>query len=83
MADSTLLELVELPDGAIALKRVDDDRDDSHPLVKIRFSDETEFALDKIKMVIARAMIEAGIDAYAELSSEFPEDDEEEHRIIH
>ncbi len=74
MEDSSLLELVELSDGAIALKRVDDD---SKPLVKIRFSDESEFALDKMKMLIARAMIEAGIDAFAELNSSHEEDEED------
>lgn len=74
MEESSLLELVELSDGAIALKRVDDD---SKPLVKIRFSDESEFALDNMKMMIARAMIEAGIDAYAELNAHSQEDEEE------
>ena len=79
MEDSSLLELVELSDGAIALKRVDDD---SKPLVKIRFSDESEFALDKMKMLIARAMIEAGIDAFAELNAT-PEEDEDEVLTLH
>lgn len=67
-----LLEIVELPDGEIALRRVDDD---GLPLLKICFSPESEQMLHSIKMDIARIMIEAGMDAFAELSAEaVPED---------
>ena len=64
--DSTLLELVELPNGDVALKRADTDE---KPLMHIRFSEESGIALNDIKMQVARAMIEAGIEAFAELNT--------------
>lgn len=70
--EETVLEIIELPNGEIALKRIDDD---SSPLVKIRFSKESEVLLDNMKMLVARAMIEAGMDAYAELNAIALDDD--------
>lgn len=71
--EAAVLEIIELPNGEVALKRVDDD---SSPLVKIRFSKESEVLLDSMKMHIARVMIEAGMDAYAELNTLALENDE-------
>lgn len=70
---STVLELIELPNGEIALKRADSD---DKPLVNIRFSEESEMAMDDVKMQVARAMVEAGIEAFAELNT-VPVEDEE------
>ncbi|HEY9033345.1 MAG TPA: hypothetical protein VIN71_05350 [Pseudomonadales bacterium] len=70
---STVLELVELPNGDIALKRADSD---DKPLVHIRFSEESEMAMDEVKMHVARAMVEAGIEAFAELNIPAAQEDE-------
>jgi hypothetical protein len=111
--ETSLLELVELSNGDVALRRVSDsdisndslqsleaefqaesklepqsaveplsesaaDSADSaqaakpnenEPLLRIQFSEESEFALDTLKMTIARAMVEAGIEAYAEIQA--------------
>ena len=67
MDDASLLEVVELSTGEIALKRVGDDR---APLIKINFSVESERAIIDMKMTVARAMIEAGIEAYVALQAE-------------
>ncbi len=58
---SSLYEIVELPDGDVVLRRVDDE--DAEPLVKIHFSSESLDYLGESKFAIARAMIEAGMDA--------------------
>lgn len=62
---TSLLELVELPNGDIALKKADSDEQ----LVNIHFSEESEIALSQMKMLVARAMIEAGIDAFTEINN--------------
>ena len=64
--------MVELPNGDIALKRVEEDEE---TLVNISFSDQSEFALNELKMLVARAMIEAGIEAYTELAIQQVEDE--------
>lgn len=64
---SSLYEIVELSSGEIALRRSDDD---GEPLVYIRFSEESEFHLREQKIEIAKAMIEAGIYAAAEMADE-------------
>jgi hypothetical protein len=64
---SSVLEIVELPDGDIVLRRADDD---SEPLLNIRFSDETDASMPQIRLEVAKAMIQAGIQAYAELTEQ-------------
>jgi hypothetical protein len=64
---SSVLEIVELPDGDIVLRRADDD---SEPLLNIRFSDETDASMPEIRLEVAKAMIQAGIQAYAELTEQ-------------
>ncbi len=61
---STLFEIVELPDGEIALRRADES---GEPLVSIRFSPESVYFLDESKIDIAKAMIEAGLEAAGEI----------------
>ena len=82
MDESAVLELVELSNGEIALKRMDSD---DKPLVKIQFSEESDMALESMKMFVARAMVEAGIEAFSELSQEpeFEEDPEQEKGRLH
>lgn len=69
MEDSSLFELIELSNGDIALQRVDKEDKDQQPLVRIQFSDESEVALNTLKMAVARAMVEAGIEAYSEIQA--------------
>ncbi len=83
--DTEILEIVELANGDIALRRPDSEKD---PLVSIRFSDESRHFLGKIRPLIAKAMIEAGIQAVQDLregpweenfeDSDFDEEDLEE-----
>lgn len=59
------LEIVEMDDGEIVLQRADDD---SEPLVRIYFSDESrDYMMDK-SLDVARVMIQAGMQAVAELA---------------
>lgn len=59
-----LFEIVELDNGDVVLRRADDD---GEPLVTIKFSDESESYLKDAKMEIARAMVQAGLEASSEL----------------
>jgi len=69
---SSFLEIVDLGNGEIVLQRSDDD---AEPLVTIRFSDETRVYLTDNNLEVARAMIQAGIQAAADLAGQ--EDEEE------
>ena len=59
---ASLLEIIDLGDGEIVLQRADDD---SEPLVRIRFSDESRVYLMDNGLEVAKAMIQAGIQAAA------------------
>ncbi len=61
---STLYEILELPNGDIVLQRVEGD---SEPLVRIRFSDQAKAYMDDASLLIAKAMVEAGIKAINDL----------------
>ena len=61
---STLYEILELPNGDIVLQRVEGD---SEPLVRIRFSDQAKAYMDDASLMIAKAMVEAGIKAINDL----------------
>lgn len=81
---TSFLEIVELADGEIVLQRSDDD---SEPMVRIRFSPETETYMMNNTLEVARVMIQAGIQAVAQLSEQeevetFSQLDDE-NRIIH
>ncbi len=60
-----ILEIVELNEGEIVLQNAEGD---SSPLVTIRFSDETSLYLMGNGLEVARAMIQAGIQAAADLA---------------
>ena len=78
---STLYEIVELPNGDIALQSIDEGGD---PLVSIRFSKDSPFFIDYAKLDIAKAMIEAGLECVGAVDS-ITEDDllEDPDTIIH
>ncbi len=61
---TTLFEIVELPGGEIALRRADES---GEPLVSIKFSQESLYFLNESKIDIAKAMIEAGLEAAGEI----------------
>ena len=74
VADEQMLyEIIELADGAIGLCQVGDERP-SEPLVRITFSDEAKYFLDhsgsRLSLRVAKAMIEAGLDAVQTLQNE-------------
>ncbi|CAA0108668.1 Uncharacterised protein [BD1-7 clade bacterium] len=69
MNETALLEIIELADGDVALKPVESEASDSDALVTIRFSDESLDMLGDVKMLVARAMLEAGINAFAEVNT--------------
>jgi hypothetical protein len=57
----SLYEIVELSNGDVVLRRVDDES--SEPLVRIQFSEESLNYLGESKFEVAKSMIEAGMDA--------------------
>ncbi len=78
---STLFEIVELPNGEIALCRADESSEE--PLVSIRFSPESLYFLNEAKIDIAKAMIEAGLEAAGDIQDVSEEEPSESERIIH
>lgn len=64
---TSLLEIVDLGDGNIVLQRADDD---GEPLVTISFSDETRMYVLDQGLEVAKAMIQAGIQAAAQIAEQ-------------
>ena len=62
---TSILEIVELSDGEVVLQRAE-----GEPLVSIRFSEESRLYLMDHGLEVARAMIQAGIQAAAELAEQ-------------
>jgi hypothetical protein len=62
---ASLLEIVDRGDGEIVLQRADDD---SEPLVAIEFSEEARLYMMENCLEVAKAMIQAGIQAAAVIS---------------
>jgi hypothetical protein len=62
---ASLLEIVELASGEVVLRRPGGD---GAPLVEIRFSPESRQYLSDARLEVAKAMIEAGIQAAAHLA---------------
>lgn len=69
----SFLEIVQLPNGDVVLKRTDRESD---PLVSIRFSKESKAHMGEADLDIAKAMIQFGIQAAAQL--EFSDEESEE-----
>jgi hypothetical protein len=66
--ESAFYEIVEMEDGDIALLK--SSNKDEEPLVRIRFSSDSNEYLGAARFEIARAMIEAGLDAVADLEEQ-------------
>jgi hypothetical protein len=64
---SAFLEIVEMPNGDIALQSSDEG---SEPLVIIQFSRESRVYLMDSTLEVARAMIQAGIETAARLAEQ-------------
>ena len=64
---TSILEIVELSDGEVVLQRAEGD---GGPLVSIRFSEESQLHLKGHALEVARAMIQGGIQAAAELAEQ-------------
>jgi hypothetical protein len=64
---ASLLEIVDLGDGEVVLQRADDD---SEPLVTIHFSNETRLYLMDNGLEVAKAMIQAGMQAAAAIAEQ-------------
>ena len=64
---ASLLEIVDLGDGEIVLQRAEDD---SEPLVTISFSDESRVYMMDNGLEVAKAMIQAGIQAAAAIAEQ-------------
>jgi hypothetical protein len=80
---ANLLEIIDLGDGEIVLQRADDD---SEPLVTIRFSDESRVYMMDNGLEVAKAMIQAGIQAAATLAEQADVEQEsaaEAPRVLH
>ncbi len=65
---SSFYEIIELINGDVALSRADDEN--SEPLVTIRFSSESLAFLGEEKFNVAKAMIEAGMDAAGDIADQ-------------
>jgi len=81
---TSLLEIVDLGNGEVVLQRVEGD---SEPLVSIQFSDEANAYLMGNNLEIAKIMIQAGIEAAAQMadvnSSEVDTAEGSEARTLH
>ena len=65
---SNYLELTQLQDGTIVLRRSDDHE---NPIVKIEFSDESKEFLNGEELSVAKEMIRAGIESVSGNSIDF------------
>lgn len=65
---SSFYEIIELTNGDVALARADDETNE--PLVTIRFSAESLAFLGEDKFNVAKAMIEAGMEAAGDIADQ-------------
>lgn len=84
---TSLLEIVDLGNGEVVLQRADDA---SAPLLRIQFSEESRLYVMDNCLEVAKAMIQAGIEATAEITEQGEVEIEEEaprtvasSRILH
>ena len=80
---ASFLEIIDLGDGEIVLQRAEED---SEPLVTISFSDEARVYLMDNGLEVAKAMIQAGIQAAAAIAEQGDveiETSQEASRVLH
>lgn len=84
---SSFYEILELSSGEIVLKRSGDDN--SHePLVTLKFSEESKAFLGDGRFEVAKAMIEAGMEAASEMAEQNRDEitvdaTDVEHHLLH
>ncbi len=64
---SSVLEIVELCNGDIVLQPAGGEE---NPMVTIRFSEESNTYMPYMKLEVAKAMIQAGIQAFSDLTEQ-------------
>lgn len=77
---TAVLEIVDLGDGEIVLRR---SGEDSEPLVRVEFSEETREYLMDNSLEVARAMFQAGLQAAAVLLEQEDDASAERPRVLH
>lgn len=60
-ASETVLELVQLSTGELALRTAGSEQDDNEPLVSIKFSDKVQHILGDNAQVIGQHMIQSAL----------------------
>ncbi|HEY7774844.1 MAG TPA: hypothetical protein VIC26_16795 [Marinagarivorans sp.] len=79
--EQLLFEIIEYPNGEIALCRAGEQRGDSEPLVRIQFSEESRYFLEAAAengaVSVAKVMLEAGLEAVQEL-----QDDADDAQVV-
>ena len=75
---SPFLEIVELADGTIVLRRPDEE---GQPLLTVTFSEEARDFLQGNHVEVAKVMIGAGMQAAGQIMED--DVDLDEHRVLH
>ena len=76
---NAFLEIVELPDGRIVLRRSEEES----PLVTLNFSTEAREFLQERYIDVARAMFHAGLDAAGHLAEDETFESEDVEPVSH
>src|SRR5690606_38941387 len=77
---SPFLEILELADGAVALRRPDEE---GKRLLGIEFSEAARECLQGNYVEVAKVMIGAGMQVAGQILEDDPELDLDEHRVLH
>lgn len=81
---TSILEIVELPDGQVVLRRSDASEGSSEPLASIRFSDEARVLLQGHAGDLGRGMMMAGLQIVGRMFQQpEPEIVHEEGTLLH
>ena len=76
---TSFLEIVELPDGRIVLRRAEDEE----VLVTLNFSEDAKLFLQGQHVEIAKAMFNVGVQMAGRMSEGDFERDDAEPRVLH
>ena len=76
---TSFLEIVELPDGRIVLRRAEDEE----VLVTLDFSDDAKLFLQGQHVEIAKAMFNVGVQMAGRMTEGDFDHDAEEARVLH
>ncbi len=77
---TSFLEIVELPDGRIVLRRGDDET----ILASLEFSDEAKAFLNGQHVEVARTMFSVGVDMASSMAEgDYDEDEDEQPATLH